>query len=301
MNATQCVPMKFSLEKTYAMAENPPPAMAWEVYRTHVQTAWDALLAKDPVESEVQEFLEQHPSMVPGAHGLLGKSGHSPIHMALISQPVLPSYRHKVPDFMWIATDSATIYPVLIEIEAPGKPWFTQAGRQHAKLTEAINQLIDWRVWLEDSINRQRFREYYDILPERFLPKAFKPLFVLIYGRRAEANSSPNATAKRDALQGEQQFFMTYDRLSPDHEQRDHLCARFLGSTPRPIALSVPPTLQLGPALCPRYLAIEGLAEAIGSNTLMTAARRNFLLSRLPYWERWVKGGNRGVTAGERE
>src|ERR1017187_2614000 len=51
---------------------------------------------------------------VPGAFGLL--QGPGPLNYALISQPELKGVGEKRPDFLWIAFDSATIYPVLIEI-----------------------------------------------------------------------------------------------------------------------------------------------------------------------------------------
>lgn len=44
--------------------------------------------------------------------------------MAVISKPKLPGLSDRQPDFMWIATDSVALYPILIEIETPQKKWF---------------------------------------------------------------------------------------------------------------------------------------------------------------------------------
>ncbi len=44
---------------------------------------------------------------------------------------------------MWIATDSGSIYPILIEIETPQKPWFYgERAEIHSDLTHAQGQLF---------------------------------------------------------------------------------------------------------------------------------------------------------------
>jgi len=291
---------RFSLKKTYQLATNPPPAMGWEIYKAHVDEAWNALLASDPPERSVQEFLETHPCLVPGAYTLIGgKSGHWPIHMALISQPVLPSFNHRVPDFMWISTHSTTIFPVLIEIEAPGKPWFRDDGVERGELKQALKQLKDWRIWLRDPVQQLAFRNYYQLPVDRLCPKAFVPRFALIYGRREQARKRPEWTKLRADLDGEDQVVMSYDRLTPGYDYRDFPCVRFRQG--KKTVVSVPPTLQLGPSLASRYVHMEGLEAAIQANDLMTDARKEFLLGRLPYWRGWVEAGDRGITSGERE
>lgn len=127
--------MKF--EKTYSICPGPPP-MAWSEYEALILPRWQALLdSKVSTEADFQAFLERHPCMLPGPFGLIGQSGHAPYPSAIISQPVLADFTRRVPDFMWIARDSSSIYPVLIEIETPAKPWFRQDGMQHASLTQA--------------------------------------------------------------------------------------------------------------------------------------------------------------------
>src|SRR5262245_4016189 len=104
---------------TYTLTKNPPPAMAWEKYARLVRRELAALLDANPTEAHMQSLLERHPCLVPGAHGspLTAPSGHGPFPAAVISQPPLPSYGGKVPDFMWITMDSVLLSPVLIEIE----------------------------------------------------------------------------------------------------------------------------------------------------------------------------------------
>ena len=44
--------------------------------------------------------------------------------MAVISKPKLPGLSDREPDFMWVACDSGSVYPILIELETPHKQWF---------------------------------------------------------------------------------------------------------------------------------------------------------------------------------
>jgi hypothetical protein len=74
---------------------------------------------------------------------------------------VLQGLGTKVPDFMWIAADSGTIYPILIEIESPRKRWFTNQGKPNFEFTQAHTQLATWKSWFDSPTNRQLFLEYY--------------------------------------------------------------------------------------------------------------------------------------------
>lgn len=122
----------------------PPPMTIVEYYNTILEE-WDKLLNSDEEcdERVFQEFLEQHPSMVPGAFELFSQSGHYPFPLALISQPPLMGLGSKVPDFLWFATNSQYLHPIFIEIETPYKKWFTKEGHQHHQLTQALEQLAD--------------------------------------------------------------------------------------------------------------------------------------------------------------
>ena len=103
-----------------------------------------ALLSSGPDERQVQAFFERYPALVPGGLTPGGSTGHYPLHCALITQPVLPGFHSRLPDLMWIATDSGTWYPTLIEIESPGKRLFTKRGVPTAAFTQARTQLAQW-------------------------------------------------------------------------------------------------------------------------------------------------------------
>src|SRR4051812_28331672 len=108
------------MTQTYTLAPPPEPPMTWEAYEALIMREYEALLAVDADEPSTQDFFERHPCMLPGAHGPLNyPSGHGPFPGGVITQPVLPSFRYRVPDFMWLARNSDTETPVLIEIERP--------------------------------------------------------------------------------------------------------------------------------------------------------------------------------------
>jgi hypothetical protein len=200
------------MEKTYKIVKSPYPAMGWEKYKKIILKEWKELLEKiDRVtERDFQHFFESHPCMLPWIYGVFGVGAHGMFPSALISQPVLPSFTRKVPDFMFIARDSAAVYAVLIEIEDPRKPWATSNGCPSAKLTQAINQLKEWQAWFSQPLNCKQFKGYYNI-PQEFLNyRQFLQKYILIYGRQSEAMSNPEFAKKRFSLQGLNEVFSNY-------------------------------------------------------------------------------------------
>jgi hypothetical protein len=139
------------LKVTYEIREDAPPPMPWPHYVERVVPQWEATLAAGG-EKPIQVFLERHPALVPGAYSSFGrlKSGHAPFPRAVVTQPPLRGMESKTPDFMWISTDSGFLSPTLIELEDPNKPWVTGKGQQHHQLTEALDQIREWRRWFND-------------------------------------------------------------------------------------------------------------------------------------------------------
>src|SRR5690606_37232206 len=95
------------------------------------------LLSREPDERAVQKFLEQNPSMVPGAWTPGAGSGHGPLYDALISQPPLHGFNARVPDFMWLSHNSSAWFPAMIEIERPDKLVYTAAEVPTSFFTQA--------------------------------------------------------------------------------------------------------------------------------------------------------------------
>lgn len=291
-------------ETTYSMAKGAPPPMAWEQYSERVRQEWGKLLVGPGSHDErtIQRFLEQHPCLIPGAFSLPSPSGHWPFPPAVISQPVLQGLNTKIPDFLWIATDSAYLYPVLVEIEQPNKRWFRKDGVPHAELTQALDQLASWRAWFNKPENQSVFFEQYLIPPDMRRWKTFRPFYVLIYGRRSEFLSRPALVAKRGQMARSDEFYMTYDRLQPQIDTRQLICVR--KTETRYIAVSVPATLELSPALAHERLVIQEKDKAIERNPWLSPERRKFLLERLPYWDNWARSGAADgtvISSGDRE
>jgi Domain of unknown function (DUF4263) len=183
------------------------------------QREWQLLIDSDDSRDEqvLQRFLESNPAFLPGARTLDGTSGKDPWPYAAISQPRLPALSTKVPDFMWIAHDSAFLYPILIEIETPWKQWFHRDKlAQHSDLTTPLTQVAHWRRWFNKGRNHVNFYDYYRI-PRDLQDLALRPRYVVIHGRRSEASQSPAAIEFRSSLAiSEDTHLMTFDRLTLD-------------------------------------------------------------------------------------
>ncbi|MFQ5875171.1 MAG: Shedu immune nuclease family protein [Dehalococcoidia bacterium] len=282
------------VKRTYKLIPSPPPPMLWDRYEGLVIKKWRDLL-RSPAsldENNLQKFLEEHPCMLPGAFGLPLPSGHYPFPCAVISQPPLQGLGTKVPDFMWLATNSSYLHPVLIEIETPDKGWFTKKGIQHADLTQALDQLAAWKTWFNKVENQALFLEYYQIPPDIRRWRTFHPLYILIYGSREEFEEKPDLNAKRGQLERPDEFHMTFDRLSSVHDVQDMMCVRKTGSYYE--AMTIPPTFRLGPMWAEYRLYIRNKEDAVKRNLLITKERKEFLLDRLPYWDDWAKSKSKG-------
>lgn len=288
------------LERTYEIQESPERPMSWDDYQSLITDQWESLLNREPppTEPEVQAFFEQYPSIVPGAFTLLGnESGHYPWLCGLITQPPLPSYNKRVPDFMWLSECSDTEQPVLIEIEAPSKRWFTQSGKQTENLTQALNQIAEWKAWFSVSYNVEAFKAFYGLDRVSWRRRRFRPAYLLIYGRRTEANRNPELTQKRTYLHADDVISMTYDRIGPNPKALDFIC---LKAEAQGVfrAVSVPATLRWSPDLADDRALIQGLDAAIEANPHIPPQRKAFLIQRRPYWDKWARLADKGVIHG---
>ncbi|MED3514397.1 DUF4263 domain-containing protein [Bacillus subtilis] len=279
--------------KSYNLVSDSPEPLKWEDYEKKVVDDYRILLQQQSENEKVfQDFFEKNPAMLPGAYGFFGESGHAPYNNVLITQPVLQGLITKVPDFLWIASDSLNIYPVFIEIEAPSKKWFNQDGTQTAKFTQAQSQIQDWKTWYSNPIHQSIFFQYYDIDKKIIEGKSVKPFYVLIYGLREEFEGKPHLNQKRAQLNKSDEIFMTYDRLTPNIKGRDVITCHVKNRDYS--AKYVSPTFRLGPVFAEELNIINNKEEAI-LNTDLTDERKKFLISRLKYWEDFGKKKNKGL------
>jgi hypothetical protein len=277
--------MPGSYEYERAPYDDGPEPMAWSTYERNAQTELAELIDADPSEPTVQRFLEENPPFVPGVSPFITGGGHGPWLDAVITQPPLQGLGKRVPDFMWIMRDSAFLIPVLVEIEAPGKPWFVGGDnpRSSAALTQALNQFRQWREWFAASGNLQVFFDTYAI-PQSFRRRKFKPLYVLVFGRR---RPDPQTVGRlRADLQRDDQFLVSYDHLRGTADASRCLSVRNDGSGGF-TAVAMPPTATFSPHEPYWWRLISGREEAVRSCRGISEDRRAFLLERLAALDAW--------------
>lgn len=202
-----------------------PPVPAWDEYVTDVARRFRDLIDTAEGEREVQNFLELHPSLVPGGAGDVGPGGHHGSQgSVLFAEPRLKGVgRDFEPDFMWVTRSTASVTPILIEIEDPTKLWFNMNHTPTAELTQALSQINDWRTWLSEPENQSIFRKEF-LFEDKYANRPLRPHFLLIYGRAREfepgvRHKDPDALRKkRDGLATERTSFMTFDSLRPVYE-----------------------------------------------------------------------------------
>jgi hypothetical protein len=260
--------------------EGTPRAMPWDEYEDALGADWSNVLESATSERDIQQFLERHPSLLPGAHALGGLIGHhGPYPSALVTQPPLHGVGHRTPDFMWLTRDSAFLAPVLIEIEDPRKRWLTRGGRPHHDLVQALDQFREWREWFNRPANQQLFLDYYRV-PLQIRDRRFFPLFILVYGRRGE---NPQGIGKlRAEYRSEDRYLMTFDQLRPDETASSFLCVTNTRGFYE--AKYIPPTVLLGPRVAHDFAEIAGKEEAARRSAL-PEERREFLIRRFSHWD----------------
>jgi hypothetical protein len=278
---------KFSFQMGPEPDSNPdrPRPMEWAEYSRKVTAEWKALLAGNPGERAVQDFLEFHPSMIPGGHGDVGPGGnHRSKMFAVFTRPELkgegPSY---IPDFMWITRSSALVTPILIEIEDPEKPWFTAKGRLTSQFHEAHGQLRDWRTWFETGSNKEVFRRRF-LFEDTYASRPMKPYYVLICGRQSHFSSQKHFLV-REQVRRADEVFTTFDSLKPLEKQHGSLTVKMTaGGQPHPWAFDA--GYETGAFVGEDAIRLGDPAEALARSKMMSAERKEYVATRWEYWRK---------------
>jgi Shedu protein SduA, C-terminal len=274
---------------TYKIQKSEHPPVSWRDYAHVMDTEWQRLRSDAAAkEIDYQRFFETHPSFLAATQRVFdGADGHGPFPSALVSQPVLPAYSWKVPDFLWIMRNSAKVCAVLVEIEDPHKGWATQKGQPTAEFTQALDQIAEWKTWFADPLNSAKFQQLYRIPGEWQRSRIFQQRYVLVYGTRRDPSLTEAVSRKRAQRERADEIHMTFDRLTPDRMLRDCSCARVDENGYR--AISVSPSLRLGPMGAENRALIREKEEAVRLNPYLPEQRKQFLISRLPYWDSWAR------------
>ncbi|HEV3170376.1 MAG TPA: Shedu anti-phage system protein SduA domain-containing protein [Actinocrinis sp.] len=288
------------------LCEDRPRSPSWDEYSTWLVPEWQRFLESCSSEREMQLFLERHPCLLPGATDSVGPGGHhGPSFEAVIRQPPLQGLGPKrVPDFMWVRRDTAAIRPICIEIESPLKPWFNPGSRTPtAPLTQAIDQLTEWKVWFSSPENQLIFAKTY---APRYSHRPIEPQFVLVYGRDAEfrAATSKHDDAdyirrKRDHMARDREHFFTYDQLMPESEARDY--ATITRHVDGWTLSAVPPTFCTGAYMMEMAESISNPSEALAKIDLVGPERKSYLLERWKFWRNVALSGHFSGELGVRE
>lgn len=268
-------------------------AMGWDAYSARLLTEWKALLNQDPEpdEKDVQKFLELHPSLLPGGFGDVGPSGHhGPWLGGVYREPPLKGLnRQRRPDFMWVTSGTDLVTPICIEIEKPNRPWFKKNGRPSRELTEALDQLADWKVWFSEPENQSIFRKTY--VSQDFEHRVLKPQYVLIYGRAAEfmpaqsRHKNPNALRKKRGFMARQdEYFYTFDSLEPNPKAK-HCTTLSMKEDGGPELFSFPATFETTADTMDDAVILRDPAPALVRSKWMDEGQKNHIREMWRYWQ----------------
>ncbi|MDH3650865.1 MAG: DUF4263 domain-containing protein [Saprospiraceae bacterium] len=267
-----------------------PPPISEDEYRKQALEEYHRLLQTSPEKEEVfQDFLEVNPAFVPGMNATAGSgstSSHGPFRSTLISQPRIKGIEGKIPDFMWLAFDSSVFSPVLIEIEAPAKKYFTKKRSYSGDLAQALTQLNEWKTILNDATYRSTFFRDFDI-PLDLQAKGFWPVYILIYGRRNEFEHDQVLNGLKASLNEADQRIMSFDRLEPFGSPYAGY-ATCKVKTAKYEAIGLDPRSLIGHKA--DFMDDTKFTQMTTDKMMFTANQRKaFLQKRIPFWQEYWK------------
>jgi hypothetical protein len=152
------------------------------VRRVELAAALERLLDTNARESELQQLLEEHPSV------LVEQRGISP-HLVLSQVPLGSDF---VADFAYFWSQSNGSYMTLIEIEPPDMSVFNENHEFSARFSHAVQQLADWEAWCRRNPN---FLDVFvdPLFDAGLIMGGFSYMYVrtkLIAGRRKDVQSN---------------------------------------------------------------------------------------------------------------
>ena len=166
-------------------------------------------------EQVVQNFLEDHPVLIPTPHRL-----NHLVHLNSVISKFPLGNRYKT-DYIYLTKSSDTWRIVFVELESPDKRIFTESINQvntSAKFNEAINQVRSWRSYLKE--HRQEILKQLEPLfvPPNMRRNPVEFCFELVYGRSSEKNTEDrnrhlNLISEESGIK-----IMTYDTLISYYE-----------------------------------------------------------------------------------
>ena len=281
------------LVKQYDIIPDAPKAINMGEYIIKSDLKYKALLETEAnKEHSFQHFLEENPAYVPGAFEVFGLSGHYPYMNCLITQPRINDKQLRIPDFMWLANDSLSFCPVLIEIEKPSKEQFRKDEINRFEFTQAYNQIIEWKAILSTISGQESFYERFSI-DEENRKKEFKPQYILVYGRRSEYEKDEWLRRKRALFQNDDICIMSFDRLHASRDVYDLVTCTV--SNGQYYVRYIPPTFVYRPVTSHVLQKWIGFTSALSRIPDISEERRVFLQNRFEYWMCFGAKKNHGI------
>ena len=162
-------------------------------------------------EQIYQTFLEENSELIPREFVL----NHG-INLDLVLRKVTLA-KDYTPDFMYLSKSSGEWNCVLIELEKPHSRLFKpDSTALHGDFKFALEQINDWRAWLQNPSNHAGFVDgTLGLLriPSILSKNPVHIKYVLVIGRRSEVENNEPRRRKRSALQQGDFRILSYDSL----------------------------------------------------------------------------------------
>lgn len=176
------------------------------------------LLDANHPERRYQRFIEKNTQLVPREF----IQNHR-IHWNLVFRQFSLGNDY-VCDFAYLAGSSVSWNLVLVEIERPGKRFFKGKGRFSGPFNAALNQINDWRTWLDTDANRAQLKEQLSPVLKPLFWNPIRLRYVLVYGRREELGLRRRNRQRLAGSEKKDLRIVTFDGLCEGLELRSKLC-----------------------------------------------------------------------------
>ena len=177
-----------------------------------------SLLDSQSREQVYQRYMEDNTQLVPREfvlnHGIWAQ-------IILRKLPLGSSYKS---GFAFVTKSSLQWRCVFIEIKRPDKKFFRDSSTDfHADFQRPIQQIGRWRAWFKGKEHERACEVLHPLLS---FPQVEDPVdikFILVYGRRAEFQSTKIRRALIDSQQREDFRIMSFDSLVEDLPSKEPL------------------------------------------------------------------------------
>lgn len=162
-------------------------------------------------EQIVQDFLEENSELIPA----IARLNHQ-VHfdMVISKYALCPEY---ITDYIWMTKASDRWRVVLVELESPDKPIFTNnmdEVRPSAQFNAAMDQVRSWKTFISDNREEVIRRLWPFFKPDNMRDNPIEFYYELIIGRSSNKNATQNRRKYINMLEKESEIhIMSYDTI----------------------------------------------------------------------------------------